>query len=65
MSGGASMRRRSFRDSIKLLEADIQHANTLSVVILFYFIPVIFVFVFGVIWCIVVYAFTLFGISEY
>lgn len=32
VSGGASMRRRSFKDSIKLLEADIQHANTLSVV---------------------------------
>ncbi|KAH6763973.1 RING/U-box superfamily protein [Perilla frutescens var. hirtella] len=30
VSGGASMRRRSFRDSIKLLEADIQHANTLA-----------------------------------
>ncbi|XP_042066416.1 E3 ubiquitin-protein ligase AIRP2-like [Salvia splendens] len=30
VSGGASVRRRSFRDSIKLLEADIQHANTLA-----------------------------------
>ncbi|XP_042060073.1 E3 ubiquitin-protein ligase AIRP2-like [Salvia splendens] len=29
-SGGTSVRRRSFRDSIKLLEADIQHANTLA-----------------------------------
>ncbi|RWW32795.1 hypothetical protein GW17_00002513, partial [Ensete ventricosum] len=45
LSGGAM--RKSFKDSLKVLEADIQHANTLYVLLFFFF----FFFVFDCVLC--------------
>lgn len=46
LSGGAM--RKSFKDSLKVLEADIQHANTLYVLLLSFFIIIISAFGFFV-----------------